>query len=314
MSFQPLSFPIPLLVGCWQLDDRSWKSIPEQDVGRAIDTYLAMGITAFDTADIYGRSEQLLGRLLRDRDCTVFTKAVFFGNIPTPSQIRYKLENSLRNLQRDYLDCVQIHWHDPQLDFAATLSEFQNLMEQGKIQRLGVTNFSTPMLEKAVQYAPINLHQVQYSLIDRRVETTMQAFCRDQDIQLLAYGPLAGGFLSDKFRRVSVPPMEPDHARSFYYNRMIKAHGGWTSVAKLLETLAEVAQRHQKTIAQVALNWVKQQQGVAAVVSGLTLNREQIQRNVEAMHWDLDPADVKLLADKSMMLFEQPGDIYSYER
>lgn len=308
--------PLPnsLIVGCWQLDDRSWKALSEAEIARAIDLYQAHGINCFDTADIYGRSETLLGRLLKGSDSFVLTKAVFFGEAPSEFQVRRKVENSLRNLQRDTLDVLQIHWHDPEVDFAGTFTALADLVDQGKIQRLGVTNFTTAMLEKALQYAPISTHQVQYSLIDRRVEAAMQALCVANDVALLPYGPLAGGFLSDQFRGTQAPKMEGDHGRSFYYSRMIRLHGGWLPVLRMLDTLAEVGQKHGKTISQVALNWVKQQSGVQAVISGLTLKRSQIQSNVEALQWTLDPEDIEILSARSKSLFEQPGDVYSYER
>ncbi len=304
----------PLVVGCWQIDDRSWKAIPEAQLERAIDTYLALGVKGFDTADIYGRSEQVLGRLLKGRDTIVLTKAVFFSGIPTPNQVRSKIENSLRTLQRDRLDYVHVHWHDPQLDFSSTFALLNEWVEQGKIVKLGVTNFDTPMLEKALKMAPIATHQVQYSLIDRRVEASMQSLCLKHKIGLLAYGPLAGGFLSDKFRSVKAPQNAADHARSFYYSQMIQAHGGWAAVGDLLETLAQVAQKYEKTIAQVALNWVNQQPGVEAVISGLTLDRQQIQHNVEAFAWNLEAGDLQRLSERSSTLFQQAGDVYSYER
>ncbi len=305
----------PLIVGCWQLDDRSWQPISERDIGRALDTYLALGVNSFDTADIYGRSEEILGRLLKGRDCTLLTKAVFFASHPpTLNEIRYKIENSLRNLRRDRLDLVQIHWQNPEVDFASTFAALQELQEQGKINKLGVTNFSTVMLEKAVQYAPIHTHQIQYSLIDRRVEHTMQSLCQAQDIGLLSYGPLAGGYLSDQFRGQLRPRREAFHARGFYYSRTIQQHGGWSATLKLLETLAEIAEKYNRTIAQIALSWVKQQPGVRAVISGLTLDRHQIQRNVETLTSELEPEDLQLLSERSALLFDQPGDIYSYER
>lgn len=314
MNAQQSTLPNSLIVGCWQLDDRSWKSISETEVVRALDFYQALGVNTFDTADIYGRSESVLGRLLKGSDCTIYTKAVFFGNVPTPTQIRSKIENSLRNLQRDTLDCVQVHWHNPQLDFASTFGMLTDYLQQGKIRKLGVTNFNTPMLEKALQYAPITSHQVQYSLIDRRVESSMQALCLKHNIALLPYGPLAGGFLSEKFRGATSPQSDVSHARGFYYNSMIHAHGGWQPVIKILETLAQVAEKYGKTISQVALNWVKQQPGVASVISGLTVNRQQIQNNVGALSFSLDKADLELLSESSAGLFTQPGDIYSYER
>jgi aryl-alcohol dehydrogenase-like predicted oxidoreductase len=307
----PLS---PLIVGCWQLDDRSWKPLTEAELERAIDIYIARGITCFDTADSYGRSEPLLGRLLKGRGCTVLTKAIFYSAVPSPQQVRLKVENALRNLGKERLDYLQIHWQDPKLDFSATFTQLAELVDQQKIVNLGVTNFSGPMLAKAVKLAPIGVHQLQYSLIDRRVENGMQAFCQQHGVKILAYGPLAGGFLSDQFRGVTAPKQAPDHARASYYSSMISAHGGWSPVLSLLDALTPIAQAHGKSIAQVALNWVRQQPGVAAVISGLTLNTRQIQQNVEAMTWQLNPLELKQLAARSAELFQQPGDIYSYER
>ncbi|MGF1574470.1 MAG: aldo/keto reductase [Cyanophyceae cyanobacterium] len=304
-----------LVVGCWQLDDRLWHSLSELEVERAIDTYLALGIHSFDTADIYGRSEAMLGRLLKGRpDCVILTKAVFFDGIPSVSNIRHKIENSLRNLNRDQLDCVHVHWQNPSLDCAEAFNVLKQLQDQGKINRLGVTNFNTPMLQRAIQQAPIWSHQVQYSLVDRRVEPSMQAFCQQHQIQLLAYGPLAGGYLSDTFQGCSTPAREGSHARGFYYSSMIEAHGGWGALQQLLNTLAQMADKTGKPISQIALNWVRHQPGVSAVVSGLTLDRLQIKSNAEALTWSLDPEDVTYLAERSAALFRQDDDIYSYER
>lgn len=305
----------PLIVGCWQLDDRSWHPISEADIGRALDTYLALGINSFDTADIYGRSEEILGRLLKGRDCTLLTKAVFFASTtPSLNEIRYKIENSLRNLRRDRLDLVQIHWQNPEVDFASTFATLQEFQEQGKINKLGVTNFNTPMLKKALCHSSIHTHQLQYSLIDRRVEHTMQSLCQAHNVDLLTYGPLAGGYLSERFRGQLRPQREVSHARGFYYSRTIQQHGGWSATLKLIETLAEIAEKHSRSIDQIALSWVKHQSGVRSVISGLTLDRHQIQRNVEAIHTELDEEDLNLLSKRSTLLFHQPGDIYSYER
>ncbi len=302
-----------LIVGCWQLDNRSWQAMTEEEIGRTIDTYLAMGISSFDTADIYGRSEQILGKVLQGRDCTILTKAVFFGDIPNTNQIKSKVESSLRKLKKDSLDSLQIHWHNPQLDFASTLATFNELLEIGKIRQLGVTNFDTPMLEKALQYAPIKTNQVQYSLIDRRAENSLQSLCLDKDISILAYGPLAGGFLSQKFLGLKLPPIEGEHARSFYYSSMVRAHGGWSPVQEMLLTMAQIANKYQVSISQLALNWVKNQPGVGAVISGFTQNRQQIKSNIEAMEIKITPEDLQLLSEHSHALFKQEGDIYSYE-
>ncbi len=313
MPFRAMS-ENPLIVGCWQLDDRSWKAHSEEHLTRAIDTYVAMGVQTFDTADIYGRSEQVLGRALKGRTSQVLTKASFFDELLTPKQIRHRIEIAQRNLKQDVLDCVQLHWQDPQLDFTSTLETFAALVSEGTIAKFGVTNFNLDMLKKAIALAPISSNQVQYSLIDRRAENGMQAFCLEQDISLLAYGVLAGGFLSDGFRHVERPTLESDHARSFYYANMVKLHGGWKPVQTLLETLSKVAQGYDKTVAQVALNWAAAQPAVGGVIAGLTLKREEIQQNATALTWEMSEGDRQLLSDTSDALFTQSGGIYSYER
>ncbi|MDB9313428.1 aldo/keto reductase [Spirulina sp. CS-785/01] len=315
MNTQAKTIADSIILGCWQLDDRSWKSLTEEDIERTIGTYQAWGVRIFDTADIYGRSERLLGKCLKGRtDCKIYTKAVFFNGLPTPKQIQSKVENSLRNLQRDYLDCLQVHWHNPQLDFAETFKVLNRYLEQGKIHQLGVTNFDTLMLKKALEYAPIQTHQVQYSLIDRRVEKSMQELCVENNIQLLCYGPLAGGFLSDKFLGVKSPPAEGEHARGFYYSNMIAKHGDWQGVQTLLSKMAEIGKKYQFSVSQVALNWLIQQPGVGAMISGLTENRQQIQKNMESLQPLIRSEDIQELSRCSDELFEQVGDIYSYER
>ncbi|MGB3692169.1 MAG: aldo/keto reductase [Spirulinaceae cyanobacterium] len=303
-----------LIVGCWQLDNRSWQAITEEEIERTIDTYLAMGISSFDTADIYGRSEKTLGQVLQGRDCTILTKAVFFGEIPNTNQIKSKVESSLRKLKKESLDCLQIYWHNPQLDCGSTFTTFNELLEAGKIRQLGVTNFDTPMLEKALQYAPIKTNQIQYSLIDRRAEKSLQPFCLEKDVTLLPYGPLAGGYLSRKFLGIDLPSTEGEHARSFYYSSMIRAHGGWSPVQEMLLTMAQMGNKYKVSISQLALNWVKNQPGVGAVISGFTQNRQQIKSNIEAMEVNIAPEDLQLLSERSDALFKQEGDIYSYEK
>ncbi len=304
----------PLIVGCWQLDHRIWRPLSIDHLERAVDTYLALGVDTFDTADTYGQSEELLGRLLKGRDCKILTKISFFTHSPTPTQVRHKIEHSLRSLKRDSLDGVQVHWQDPVLDYGSTFATLRELQDQGKIQHIGVTNFTADMVTQALRYAPLRIHQIQYSLIDRRVEYLMQRLCAQQGLDLLPYGAIAGGYLSERFLMVQNPRGESNHARGFFYSMMIQAHGGWLAVTKMLDVLGLLAEKYNKTVAQVALNWVKHQSGVSSVITGLTLDRQRIQENVMAVQWQMDPEDLELLTETSNQLFTQEGDVYSYER
>jgi len=139
----------------------------------------------------------------------------------------------------------------------------------GKIRLLGTTNFDTPCLRELVEAGiPIAAHQVQYSLLDRRAEEALAGFCTRNGIQLLCYGSVAGGFLSDRWRG-DRRPQDPLENRSLVkYRLIIDEFGGWSLYQQLLGVLSEIAARHEVSPTTVAIRWVLDRPGVAAVLLG----------------------------------------------
>jgi aryl-alcohol dehydrogenase-like predicted oxidoreductase len=211
------------------------------------------------------------------------------------------------------LDLVQFAWWDYAAPrYVETAIWLDEMRRAGKIRLLGVTNFDVPHLKEIVE-AGVSLaaHQVQYSLLDRRPARGMAQFCASHEIQLLAYGSLAGGFLTGRYRQR--PDPEPPFAnRSLVkYRLVIEDLGGWERFQALLAALSRIASRHQVSIANVALRWTLQQEGVAAAIVG-AFDAGHLQDNLQVFGFELDEKDLEELepfADAG-----PAGDVYAAER
>ncbi len=284
------------------------------------------GLTAFDGADIYTGVEALYGRLLasfpRGDDggpgLQVHTKLVpDLDVLPhiSKSYVEGLIDRSLSRLGVERLDLVQFHWWDWSIDgWLDTLSWLDELRAKGKIRHLGVTNFDTPRLSRVLdQGIDIAAHQLQYSLLDRRPESSMVDLCRRRNVCLLCYGTLAGGFLTDRWLGRPAPT-EPLANRSLVkYRLMIKELGGWSAFQALLRLLDETARRHGVSIANVATRWVLDRPGVAAAVVGVR-DARHLADNLRTFGFEPAEQDVGPLRS---FLEQHPGadgDIYSVER
>jgi len=266
-----------VLVGCWQLLER----YPTEEA--ALETlmkYAEAGFTAFDTADIYGPSESLLGRfrsLYASRfgsanDLQIFTKyvPVLDSSRETAQQVN---DASRAALGMPSLDMVQYCWYGPFLDDSHLQPAFhlRELQREGKIKYLAGCNYDTPHLNELVSAGiPIVANQVQFSLLDLRPENGMLEFCQANGIQLLCFGTVAGGWLSDKYLGAPPPlPLQPllqGTASSQLYYQSLQAWAspltylspfGWSLYQDLLQTLRAVADKHGSCIANVATAWVQ---------------------------------------------------------
>jgi len=268
--------------GLWQLSrGHQPEAVDPREAVRALLRLVDAGFTTFDCADIYLGVEELLGQLLRElkaahRDPTavqIHTKYVpdrsALATLERADVVR-AVDGSLARLGVERLDLVQLHWWDygqpGLLEVAGWLSE---LRAEGKIRCLGTTNFDSAHLEALVEAGiPIVTNQAQYSLLDRRVESSMSPLCRNRGVRLLCYGVVAGGFLSDRNRGVP-EPRPPFQNRSLAkYRLIIDEFGGWSLFQELLDVLHGVADRHAATIAAVATRWVLDRDTVAAVMIG----------------------------------------------
>jgi len=250
--------------------------------------FVKAGITTFDCADIYTGVEELIGKF-REKYQDEFRA----GELP-PIQIHTKyvpdysalatlkkedtvkiIDRSLKRLKVERLDLVQFSWWDYQfpgyVDAALHLSELQ---KSGKIRYIGITNFDTKRIQEMLDAgAEITTNQVQYSLLDRRVETNMTTLAQKHDIPFLCYGSVAGGFLSDRY--LGTPdPIQPHENRSLTkYRLIIDEFGGYGLFQELLKTLRIIANKYNVGIAEIASKYVLQKPMVASVIVGARNNK-----------------------------------------
>ena len=228
----------------------------------------------------------------------------------TPEVVRAGIGRSLDRLGVDRIDLLQLHWwtyqHPGYLD---AMRELAALRAEGRIAQLGLTNFDTDHLRLLVGHGlPVATNQVCFSLLDRRAGEAMSAFCLERGTGLLAYGTLAGGFLSERWVGRPEPDTIGDWSK-LKYRRFIEAVGGWSALQAVLASLAVVARRHGVSVANVATRWVLEQPAVAAVIVGARLGeREHRADNLRLFGFALDDEDRARIDAALVHTRRIPGD------
>jgi aryl-alcohol dehydrogenase-like predicted oxidoreductase len=199
----------PIAFGTWQLGGE-WGEFDERQAIAAIRQARELGVNLFDTAQGYGfgASEQLLGRALRDdldkrRDEVVIAtkgglRMTDDGVVrdASPDFLRSGVEDSLRSLGVDYVDIYQVHWPDPDVPIAATAAALEELVQEGKIRHVGVSNYDAAQMAEFARIRPVETLQPPYHLFRRDIEAEVLPYAREHDIGILVYGPLAHGLLT----------------------------------------------------------------------------------------------------------------------
>jgi aryl-alcohol dehydrogenase-like predicted oxidoreductase len=319
---------IPRLInGCWQLasDHRDNAQNTEDSLADLL-LLATLGLTTFDCADIYTGVEERLGALRHrwiaegggEESLRVHTKFVpDRDRLPTIDQdyVEYIIGRSRKRLGGAPLDLVQFHWWDFAVDgWVNTARWLERLRSEGSIRLLGVTNFDVehlqPILDAGVE---IVSNQVQYSLLDRRPAHRMADFCQQRRISLLAYGTLAGGFLTNRWLDQPDPGTQVSNRSLTKYRLIISEFGDWNDFQQLLHTLNAIARKHGVSIANVATRWTLDRPGVAAVILGAA-NATHAHNNLRTFKLALDREDLEQIAEQLRHRPGPKGDIYSVER
>lgn len=307
-----------VITGLWQIADmeRDGRTLDLDRTAEAMQPYVDAGLTGFDMADHYGSAEEVAGIYRQRRrgapGVRCFTKWVPKPGPVTPAEVRAAITRSLERLRAERLDLLQFHawtWADPSwLDAMAYLQE---LRDEGLIAHLGFTNTDTAHLNVALASGlPIATNQVAMSLLDARAAGRMATLCQGRGVQLLAYGTIAGGWLSERW----LGQPEPDWERTgtwsqMKYGRFIRAAGGWDRYQRVLAAAGRVAAQHGVSIANVASRWVLEQPGVAAVIVGARLGeRQHIADTLRVFDFHLSAADRQDLDEARLGLVPIPGD------
>jgi len=280
-------------------------NLGQEDTTRMVKLALDRGINFIDTADVYslGESETLVGNALRGvrSEIVLATKVrlPMSDNLnrsgATRVNIMREVEGSLQRLQTDYIDLYQVHGWDSNTPLEETLRTLDDVVRQGKVRYIGLSNFmswqaaTAVMLQERLGLEKYVTAQMHYSLVSRGLEYEFQSFAEYHNIGILVWSPLAGGFLSGKYSRGNPAPAGTRFAEAGSFVPFDKEMG-----YRVVDALKQVADRHNASPARVALSWVL---GRAAVSSVIIAARkiEQLEDNIGAVDLLLSDDDVRLL-------------------
>lgn len=297
----------------------------------AVDDLIAFaeaGIMTFDCADIYTGVEEIIGEFrsaYRDKHGaaalagikvhTKFVPDLDILPVIAKRHVRSVIDQSLKRLKTERLDLVQFHWWDYEIPGCIeTALWLKELQQEGKIDLLGGTNFDTPRSAALIEAGfPLVSMQVQYSLLDARPEHSLIALCRKHDVQLLCYGSVAGGFLSDQWLEQAEPKPPFENRSLTKYKLIIDDFGGWGLFQELLRALRQIADAHQTDIATVASRAMLDRPQVGAVIVGAR-NRRHIAANRAILDLRLTKADHARIDDVLRRRHGPEGDTFALER
>jgi aryl-alcohol dehydrogenase-like predicted oxidoreductase len=287
---------------------RAWGASDVKHATLLVDICLENGLNMFDSADVYsaGAAEEILGKAIAGRrdQVIISTKATFrWGDGPNDvGSSRYHLirsvEGSLRRLGTDYIDLFQLHGFDAMTPVEETLSVLDDLVQAGKIRYIGCSNFSGWHLMKSLAVsekyglARYVAHQAYYSLIGREYEWELMPLGLDQKVGAVVWSPLGWARLTGKIRRgqplpevsrlrnQTVADMAPPADEEYLY--------------RVVDALDKIATETEKTVPQIALNWLLQRPTVANIIIGAR-DEQQLRQNLGAVGWNLAPEQIAKL-------------------
>jgi aryl-alcohol dehydrogenase-like predicted oxidoreductase len=299
-----------------------WQAIghlAQDEVNQILKTSLDKGINFIDTANAYseGLSETMLGTALQELG--ISRQEVF---IATKVRLRMgsganqiglsrlhimdAVNDSLERLKLSHIDLLYIHGVDPITPLEETMRGLEDVVRQGKVRYLGVSNHPAWMVMKANGYADrmgwtkFVASQNYYTIANRDIEREIVPMAVSEEISIMPWSPLAGGFLSGKFTRNN--EIAGDSRRNVFDFPPINKQKAYD----LIDLMAEIGKHHHVSVANVALNWVTRQRGVTSTIIGAkTLN--QLNDNISAVDLQLNPHELKRLDEASGLASEYPG-------
>lgn len=286
-----------IALGAWQFGAREWgygASYSMADCVEAVKASVEAGVNLIDTAEIYGGglSEKIVGEAVRQTGREVFVASKVFPNHFTYNGVLKACKRSLERLGLKTIDLYQLHFPNPVIPLKWTMRAMEDLVKEGKIRYIGVSNFSAKKLreaQEALKREEIASNQIRYNLLYRKVEKELIPYCRKERITVLAYSPLAQGVLTGKYRHTNTP------------KNLVRVFGGAFSssflrkVEPLLNELEKIAANHRALTAQAALAWITSREGLVAIAGAK--NRVQALENAKAGDVVLTTDEIKRLSE-----------------
>ena len=279
-------------MGCWAIGGHGWGKVRDEDSIRAIKCAMEKGVTHFDTADAYGlgKSETLLAEVLGSsrNDVVIASKGGVRWNEPgkvwtdtSPDYLRQAAENSLRRLKLECIPLYYIHKPDDVTPVQESVAALARMREEGKIGGIGVANFSADQLLQALQVAPVSAVQARFNIFERASSQDLLRICREHNITLVAWGALADGLLTGKFKTAITFPDDDHRSKMVEFDRE-----NFLRYAKCVALLEQLAASMGHRISHLALRWVLDFAPFACSLFGAKTDI-QVKENLGADGWTL---------------------------
>src|SRR5580765_6090829 len=290
--------------GCWEIGG-GYGSIEAEEFPRAVGRALDLGINCFDTAEGYGMgaSERALGEALGSRRDEAIVVSKFGMNYRDKPNLRDSsrervmttIDNTLKNLGTDYVDAYLVHWPDRTVPFEETMSALDDLVKDGKVRFVGLSNFKLDEIEACMAVRRVDVVQYGWNMFDRRMQQEILPYCEQQGVGFMAYGSLAYGLLTGTFTE------DHDFGRADWRARQgnmgaIKIFAALFGPEKFKDNvravneLHGVAARYGKSLPQLALRWATSHPTVSTALVGCRTVAE-VEDNDGAVGWSISDAD-----------------------
>ncbi|GLZ57612.1 aldo/keto reductase [Micromonospora sp. NBRC 107095] len=298
MRFIALDTPKPLSkigLGTWQFGSREWGYGPdfERQAAQIVRRAVELGVTVFDSAEIYGfgRSERILGAALGDDRPTVVVASKILPVLPVAAVVQQRAVASAARLGVTSIDLYQVHQPNPLVGDHTTMRGMRVLQDVGLVGEVGVSNYGLRrwQVAEAALGRRVLSNQVRYSMLDRAPEQDLLPYARQAGRVVIAYSPLAQGFLSGRYDAKNPPTGAVRRANPYFLPENLERG------AALIDTLRQVADAHDATPSQIALAYLLRHPNVLAIpgASGV----EQMERNAAAADIDLADDEYTALAE-----------------
>ena len=281
-----------LSLGTWVFGHtQNWGEVDDMESIDVIRKAIDHGLNHIATAQ-YGNAEEVLGKGLNGIHHKVYLATSTGWNASSLKEMEEKLDGALKSLQTDYIDFYYMHY--PNESFPKVIEYMDALRKKGKIKHLGLSNFSRDQVKEAIKIAPIAFIHSPYNLLWREIEPELLPFCREHNIGITCYAPLAQGLLTGKYK--SYEDLPRDRSRAVRRNALFQ-EDIFPKCLEVVQLLEEISQKYGKKPSQVSLRWLIQQPGVTSVIVGAR-NVRQLEENFGALDWHMADKDVKKLTDK----------------
>ncbi|WP_395762878.1 aldo/keto reductase [Elizabethkingia anophelis] len=302
--------------GAFAIGGNMWGGNEKKDSIASVRASIDSGVTTLDTAPFYGfgLSEEMIGEAIKGYDRSKIQLLTKFGlvwdgsnqgkgefffdaeeagkTIPVykyacKTSVIKEVEDSLKRLQTDYIDLLQIHWPDATTPISETMEALEILLQQGKIRAAGVSNYSVEQVAEARQSLNIASNQIGYSMLNRGVENDLVPYALENDLGIIVYSPMERGLLTGKYFKDG-KLKDNDHRNGYFQQFDLE------KVKTFLETITPIAEDKNATLSQLVLRWTSLQPAITVVLAGAR-NAEQAAANAKAMDINLTAEELAFI-------------------